>query len=77
MHSANEPFQKPDPNINHSWFLQNWTVTVWFMPCKDSCAENHVTRWLLHQDFMKPLGDGAYRKQVESFKMSLWKILGL
>lgn len=31
MHSANEPFQTPDQNINHSWFFQNRTVTVWFI----------------------------------------------
>lgn len=72
MHSANEPFQKPDQNINLSWLLQNQTVTVWFKNTpKDACAENFISSWLYHQNLIKPLGDEAYREEVESFRTSI------
>lgn len=44
MHSANEPFQKPDQNINLLWLLQNQTVIVWFKntPQRRMCWKRHL-----------------------------------
>lgn len=44
MHSANEPFQKSDQNINLLWLLLNQTVTVWFKntPQRRMCWKHHL-----------------------------------